>query len=122
MHEHQNMAREIRWITIMIMFMVSGISLIIFQGQFATIGIGICIGALAGLIGFNMIVHMADTIEYYDNAKAKGSSNYTLRYLIYALILGLSVYKGIHILALLVGMLCHKASIMLYVFLHRKED
>lgn len=122
MSENRMMAREIRWITIILTLITCGLSLMICKGQFSTIGIGICIGALSGLIGFNMIVQMADTIEYYGNAKAKGSSNYALRYIIYALLFGISVYKGVHILALLVGMLCHKASILLYVFIHRKED
>lgn len=122
MSEHHRMGREIRWLTIMLMCFVCGLSLIVFQGHFSTIGIGIMIGALCGLIGFNFIQHMADTIEYYDNAKAKGTSNYVLRYLIYALIFALSMKNGVHVLALFAGILCHKAAILLYVFLHRKED
>lgn len=122
MSEQHRMGREIRWYTIMLMFIVCGLSLMLFQGHFSTIGIGIMIGTLCGLIGFNFIQHMVDTIEYYDNAKAKGTSNYVLRFVIYGLIFALSMSNGVHVMALFAGILCHKAAILLYVFLHRKED
>lgn len=122
MNEHQRMRREIQTITIILMLMVCGLSILIFHGRVADIGIGIVIGALAGLIGFNMINQMAEQIELVRDAKAKGYQNYVLRYVVYLFIFGISVYKNVSILALFAGMLCHKASILLYVFLHRKED
>lgn len=80
------------------------------------------IGALTGIIGFSMITHMSNTIELYGNPKAKGYSSYVKRYAIYTLIFALAAWRGVHVLALLAGMLLHKGAILIYVFLHRKED
>lgn len=120
--ETTGMSHEIRKITIILGLIVSGLSLIIFQGEFSTIGLGVMIGALTGMIGFNMIVHMCNHIELYGNPKAKGYSSYVKRYAVYAIIFMISVYKGINVFALFAGMICHKVAILIYVFLHRKED
>lgn len=69
-----------------------------------------------------MIVRMSESIELYEDASKAGYAGYLRRYVIYALIFGLSAWRGVNVIALLAGMLCHKASILLYVFLHRKED
>lgn len=116
------MNKEIRKLTLILALLLGGISIMVFQGAFQSITIGIFIGALSGIIGYNMIVHMSNSIEYYENPKAKGYSSYVKRYAVYTLIFALSVYKGVNIFALLAGMLCHKAAILIYVFLHRKED
>lgn len=122
MDETKKMVQEIRKITIILGFFVSGISVILFQGKFSTIGAGVLIGACSGIIGFHMIVHMSQKIELYANPKLIGYTNYVRRYAIYTVIFLLSVYKGINIFSLLVGILCHKAAILIHVFIHRKED
>lgn len=122
MDENVRMCQDIRKITIILCVLASGLSLLIFQGDFETIGIGIIIGACSGIIGFNMIANLANRFDSFSNVKAKTYQSYVRRYALYTLIFALSAYKGVHILALLVGMLCHKASICIYVFLHRKED
>lgn len=121
MNETARMCQDIRKITLILAVLVSGISTLIFQGYFQTIGVGILIGALMGIIGFNMINTMASRLELYGNVKAKGYQSYVRRYALYTVVFALAAYKGVHIIALLIGMLCHKAAILIYVFLHRKE-
>lgn len=120
--EVTRMSQEIRKLTLILGLVISGLSMILFQGDFSTIGVGVLIGALSGMIGFNMIVRMSNQIELYVDPKAKGYSSYVKRYAIYTIIFILSAYKGVNIFALFAGMACHKAAILIYVFLHRKED
>lgn len=122
MDETSQMGKEIRRITLALALVSCGISLMLFQGHFKDIGAGILIGALTGIIGFSMITHMSNTIELYGNPKAKGYSSYVKRYASYTLIFALAAWRGVHVLALLAGMLLHKGAILIYVFLHRKED
>lgn len=112
---------EIRKITLALMLVVSGLSLLVFHGSFQSITLGIIIGAMCGLLGFGMIERMCSNIELYTNAKGRGQGAYVKRYALYTLVFALSIYKGVHPLALLVGMLCHKVSIVIYAILHRKE-
>ena len=115
------MARDIRRLTIALVLAATGISVVIWKDGFSTIGLGIIIGGLCGLLGFSMINKMSADIEHASNPKTKGNISYMLRIVIYTLIFALSALRGINLIALLAGMLCHKAAIMLYVFLHRKE-
>lgn len=120
MNETKVMGKEIRKITLAIMLVACGLSLPVFQ-SFQSVTLGIVIGAMCGLLGYGMIERMCSHIELYTNAKGKGYSAYVKRYALYTLIFAFSVYKGINIFALLVGMLCHKAAIVVYALLHRKE-
>lgn len=86
------------------------------------IAIGIIAGGLIGIIGFQMIVHLSASIELYENPKGQGMRSYVLRYIFYACTFALFMWKGVPILSLLVGMLCHKTSMYVYALLHRKED
>lgn len=122
MNETTRMSQDIRKITIILTVLVCGASVLLFKGHFRTIGIGIIIGSCCGIIGFNMINNLANRLEMMDNVKTKTYQSYVRRYALYTLVFALSVYKGVAILALLAGMLCHKASIVIYVILHRKED
>ena len=117
------MAMEIRKLTALLMTIVSLVSLVIFPGEFKHITMGIVVGAFTGLMGFNMICNMAGNIDGDSlDVKNRAIRSYTRRYLLYAVILALSASVGMHILALLSGMLIHKISILLYSFIHRKED
>lgn len=122
MDDISQMGKEIRRLTLALSLVVSGVSIFIFHGQFREIGIGIIIGALTGIIGFSMIMNLSRRIELYGNAKAKGSASYIQRYAIYMVVFLLAAYKGVNIIALFIGMLIHKGAILIYVFIHRKED
>lgn len=121
MNELKTMNKEIRRFSLALMLIATGVSAVVWQGSFRTIGVGIIIGTMAGLIGFAMINTMSAGIEYASNPKAKGNFSYVTRFFFYMLIFGLSAYRGVNLLALLAGMLCHKGAIVLYAFLHRKE-
>ena len=120
--EMVRMRKAIASLTLALALIVDGFAVMLFQDQFVEIGVGILVGALTGLIGFSMIIRMSSTIELYGNPKAKGYSSYVKRYGIYTLIFALAAWRGVNIVALLVGMLLHKGAILIYVFIHRKED
>lgn len=123
MNETRTMAHEVRLITALLMLILAGAALVIFPDGFKTISIGIVIGAFTGMMGFNMIVNMASKINGESvDVKARAFRSYTRRYLIYAVIFALSASVGVNIVALLAGMLAHKASILIYTWKHRKED
>lgn len=117
------MNKEIRLITAVIMLICAFGSLLLFQDSFKSITLGILIGAFSGLMGFNMIVNMSKRIDG-DTLDVKNGAmkSYTRRYLLYTVIFALAALEGVHLLALLVGMLCHKSAILVYTFIHRKED
>lgn len=120
MDELKCMGKEIRMWTLAIMLVITGIALVIFH-DIKSVCAGIVIGAMCGLIGYAMINAMSMKVELYQDAKAKGYANYVKRYALYTIIFALSVSRGIHPLALLAGMLCHKAAIVVYAWIHRKE-
>lgn len=123
MDENQQMAREIRLYTAILMLVLAFVSMFLFPGQFKSIPMGIVIGSFTGLLGFNMIYKMSNAIgEESVDVKNRAVRSYTQRYVMYAVIFALSASVGANIVALLVGMLAHKASILLYTLKHRKED
>lgn len=121
MVETASQGKEIRKWTLALMLVACGISLLVFQGRFQSITLGILIGAMCGLLGYGMIERMCSNIETYENAKGRGYHAYVGRYALYTLVFALSMYKGVNVFALLVGMMCHKAAIVIYAFMHRKE-
>lgn len=116
------MSKEVRRWTLLLVGLLILLSFVFFHDDFLTIGGGILIGALCGLIGFNMIRRMIASLDAASDASKAGYSGYLRRYLVYALILGVAAWRGISVIALLAGMLCHKAALFIYVFMHRKED
>lgn len=93
---------------------------IIFQSVF--IGVSILIGTLTGLIGFRMILRMVNTMPADEEAGKKiGQAGYMRRYLFYGLVLGVCAYFGLSVLGILIGLMCHKASLLLYAYLERKD-
>ena len=118
MNEKMVMAYQIRKLTLLFCAIMVLISLI-FRDKFITGGIAI--GALASLIGFNMVVKMAYKVQGL-SAGRSARMNYFLRYLMYALIFGISIYCGVNVFALLAGFLCNKVAILFYTrFLADKE-
>lgn len=114
---------EIRKLTALLMVLVAVVSILVFPGQFTSVTMGIVVGAFTGLMGFNMICNMVNRIDGDTmDVKNRAIRSYTRRYLMYAIIFALSASTGMHVIALLSGMLLHKGSLLLYSFLHRKED
>lgn len=123
MNENQKMANEIRLITAVDMLVTAFVSQLIFPGTFKSVALGIVVGAFVGIMGFNMIYRMAENIDGDTlDVKNRAMKSYTRRYLMYAVIFVLSASVGMNVIALLVGMLAHKASILIYTMKHRKED
>ena len=114
---------EIRVITIVLAGIVSLLCGILFPAYWKSVSLGIIIGALTGIMGFTMITNMVERIDGdLPDIKARATRSYVRRYLTYALIFTLSAIAGANIIALLIGMVLHKGSILLYSIKHRKED
>jgi len=123
MSEVQSMAKEVRLTTVILTLLLTLLSAVAFPGMGKSIPVGIIIGALTGLIGFNMILRMASHIQPdMVDVKARAYRSYLHRYLVYAGIFALSISQGVNAIALLAGMLAHKASFLIYTWRHRKED
>ena len=123
MNEVSKMGMEVRLITLMLCALGCVVCLLLFPGAFKEGILGIIIGSLTGLMGFTMIQNMVRRIDGEQaDIKAHAFRAYTRRYLLYAVIFALSITAGAHAVALLVGMLLHKCSILIYSWRHRKED
>lgn len=121
MDEHIAIYRKIRIYTLIFMMICVIVSILIFRDDFINISLGIVIGSLTGIIGFHMIISMSEKIDENSVNVNRGSYQaYVKRYAIYAIIFILSASRGIPVLALLAGMLCHKASIVLVTILDTK--
>lgn len=122
-NETRKMGQEIRVLTLVLMAVACILCFLLFPAYRKEGISGILIGSLTGIIGFNMITNMVGRIDSdMPDIKARAIRSYVRRYLLYAVIFALSVIAGANILGLLVGMLLHKASILLYSYKHRKED
>lgn len=123
MNELNMMNKEIRMLTLGCAVILSLLGLLIFPEHGKAVAIGVMIGALCGLIGFQMIINSANSLGA-DTANPKGKAYraYLLRYLVYAAVFAFSIKEGANIIALLIGMLAHKACILIYTYRHRKED
>lgn len=123
MSETRKMAMEVRGISAVLMVVLGLLSILLFPNEFKSITMGIVIGTICGLMGFTMICNMAERIDGDTlDVKNRAIRSYTRRYLLYVVIFALSASIGVNLIALLVGMLAHKASILLYTLRHRKED
>lgn len=110
MNEKTILAYQIRKLTLLLAGVLIVLSLIF---KDTSITGGIAIGALASIIGFNMIVKMAYRIQGA-SAGRSARANYLLRYFTYAFIFGISYWQGFNIFALLAGFLCNKIAILIY--------
>ena len=83
--------------------------------------LGVWIGTGIGLLGFGWIVHFCRSISESTDGKKEGTIQYIGRYLLYGcLLFGFACFK-IPVLSMLLGILCHKAAILLYSVRTRKE-
>ena len=115
-----SMRKKVEELSLLVSLPVSIIGMILFEQK--TVFIGVWIGCMMGLIGFNLIIQMTQNLNP-DGQKAEkqGRGGYALRYLVYGIILFISAYKGIPVLSVLAGMMCHKASLLIYSAIG-KED
>lgn len=115
MNDEKKMYHAIRFLTLCLSIAAMLISLLLFPGSLQTIGSGILIGSITGILGFNMIIKTCNRIDGDStNLKAGAYNAYLKRYLLYFLVFGISVYQGIEVLSLLIGILLHKAAIVVY--------
>ena len=114
--DEQSIYREIRKYSYVFMLVCILLGSALFLDQAKEITVGIIIGTLCGIMGFQMIIRFSEKI-HGDSVNVKGGSysSYLRRYLACA-------YVEIPLLAVLTGYLCHKAAIAYYSFIHRKED
>ena len=111
MEEKLDMLKRVGIYSVCITAIAMIISLI-FKDKTITLGIGL--GCMIGLIGFNMILQWGYSVE--GNGKKSGYMNYLSRYAFYACMFILCCLMGTNVLALLVGFLCHKVAIYVYSF------
>lgn len=123
MNETTQMTKEITKITVCLTTILVCTAIAVFPAQIQSIAFGIVIGSFSGLLGFVMIIQMTNSVlEAAQDNSFKAYASQIQRYLIYALIFGASIYCGVNPFALLIGILAHKASILIYTWRHRKED
>lgn len=122
MDEMGRLHRGIRNTTLILMVVFAFGGGIIWHDQAVSVSGGVVIGALAGLIGFEMIRNMTKNIEHAGNAQLHGILSYFTRFLAYGVIFGLSIFGGINVIGILVGFTCHKVAIIVYSIRDGKED
>lgn len=115
--EIKTMSRTIRIITLLVTVVAVLISFLF--GASLKVSIGIIAGAMIGIIGFSMIVLMSETISQNQNPKARAYRSYLLRYIFYGCMFALFMLRGVPVLSLLAGMLCHKSSMYIYAFINK---
>ncbi len=120
MSEQRAMVKEIRALSLLLALICSLLALALFFEAWKAVLAGIWIGVCTGLMGFGMIVAMSERLTPDVDGRRIGMSSYARRFLLYTLIFVLAVHSGVSVFALLAGMLCHKGSILLYTFIHRK--
>ncbi len=78
-------------------------------------GLGVILGGIVGLVGFRMIQTMVQSLEEQESQK-KGRRGYVLRYCFYGLCFAAGAYCSIPIVAMLVGFVCHKGTLIWYAW------
>lgn len=85
--------------------------------------LGVFMGALIGLAGLVMIIWLTMSFTADPGAdQKKGALGYTGRYVFYAIALFGLAYLGVPALAMLLGILCSKASLVIYAYQNRKDN
>lgn len=90
--------------------------------QSLSIFISVWVGIFTGLFGFKMIVSMVHSLETSaENGQKIGQSGYLRRYIFYGIVFVIASFLDLSVLAILFGIICHKASLLLYTY-REKED
>lgn len=122
MDEMKQLNRGIVRVTLLLMVIFAVAGGVIWNDKIISVSGGVLIGALTGVIGFQMITHMTNDIERSGNAQLTGFMGYLLRFVIYAVIFVLSILGGINVFGILVGFTCHKVAIVAYSIRSGKEE
>ncbi|MBB5185112.1 small-conductance mechanosensitive channel [Faecalicoccus acidiformans] len=121
MNELNGMNKKILNYSLGIVAIACIVSFILFKDW--KVVLGLLAGLAIALLGYRMIIAMTLSLRPDEKSGQKqGSLGYVVRYLFYICTFVLLVVLGIPVLALLVGFLCHKAAILLYVVLNREVD
>lgn len=112
MENKLKMMKKVGFLSIVITMIVMLISLL-FKDKGITVGLGL--GCMIGLIGFNMILQWGIRVQA-KNSSRSAFFNYILRYLFYGCMFVLSYYMGANLLSVLVGFACHKIAVYVYSF------
>lgn len=115
MENKLKMMKQIGFISICITAVAMLISLV-FKDKAITIGLAL--GCLIGLIGFNMILQWGLRVQQ-KNSSRSAFFNYMLRYIFYGCMIALSYFMGANLIGVLLGFVCHKVAI--YVYSLRQE-
>ncbi len=83
---------------------------------------GIFFGMLVRLVGFYQIVRLSSKIEHYDKTERAAKNNYVTRYLFYGVTVYILMDSGVHVLAVLAGLLSVNISIFIVSYRNRKEE
>lgn len=120
MSDEQKQYREIRKIQFILMIIMTIVSILLFR-DIKVYAAGVIIGSMCAFMGFNSIIKMTDKLHgEMDNIRGRAFTSYLRRYIMYTIVFGLSVYEGVHPLALLAGYMCNKLAIQLYAFRHKE--
>ncbi|MCF0259993.1 MAG: ATP synthase subunit I [Erysipelotrichaceae bacterium] len=110
------------WTAVLCMICAAAAALI-WPGKMLEYGLSAAAGALIGLAGLWMIIAQADSLSSDPaSGKKKGAAGYAGRYVFYAVCLFFLTWCGLSPLAMLAGILCSKASLVIYALLHRKDN
>lgn len=112
MEEKVKMIKKVGLISVVIGALAMLVSLI-FRDKAITIGIGL--GCMIGLIGFNMIVQWGYRVEG-NRSHISAYFSYFLRLVFYGCMFTLSYVMGANLIAVLVGFLCHKIAVFVYSY------
>ena len=99
---NDSMIKNVKKYTLLVAIIISFISYMFIRD--IDVVLGVMIGSILRLASLNMIIRMVNNIERYDNPKAKGTSNYGVRMVLYVLVIGLAILADINIIGLTIGL------------------
>lgn len=112
--------KRVERISLIVAIPISILGGILFKDK--NVFIGVWLGDLIALIGFRMIIRMAKNLQVdVEDAKKQGNVSYVTRYFFYGAMILLCAIMGVPVLSILAGMMCHKASLIIYTAVE-KED
>lgn len=114
----KNMHETVHRLSVIIALPISLIATL-FQGWQGFLGIWM--GSIIGLWGYKMIVDMTIALSPESDAKVKAITGYLIRYGLYALVMIVGSQWGISVVTILTGFLSHKASLLVYTWLERRN-
>lgn len=122
MVEDKKLYMRIRMLTIFFALLASFFLIVVFQRLDKALLVGIWIGVCCGLLGFQSIIRDVGKLsEDMHKSKASLQGAYIRRYSLYAVVFMLSASQGVNVFTLLVGMLCHKVSILICVMIDKER-